>query len=148
LCPTGSSTYVGLTWPSTRNSYARTPDGSANWQITTNPTIDASNMSSTRVTATPVPKKGSGRSSNGSGSSGNSYTTPTLVTGKQTGWTKLQFPATDSTATSLTNAPVVTTPATSSNNNAGDVPRRVLLTVLIVALALSLFWCWKLFSLR
>jgi hypothetical protein len=128
-------------------SYARIPDGSTNWQITTNPTIDASNMSSTQVTATPVSTTVTGHS--GSGYNGNGNTTPTLtptlVSGKQPGWTKIQLPAITS-ATPIANSPLVTSPTISPTNNAWDVPRRVLLTVLVVALALSLFWCWKLFT--
>ena len=125
-------------------SYARIPDGSANWQITTNPTIDASNTSSTGVTPTPVSTKGSGVN----GSNGNGYTTPTLASGKQPGWTKLQLPVTDSSATPAATNPLVTSPSASSTGSAWDVPRRILSTVLVVALALSLFWCWKLFSAR
>ncbi len=128
-------------------SYARIPDGSASWQIATNPTIDASNTSSTGVTPTPVSTKGSGYS--GNGSNGNGYTTPTLVSGKQPGWTKLQLPATTgSSATPTATNPLVTSPTVSSTSRAWEVPRRILLTVLVVALALSLFWCWKLFSPR
>ncbi len=125
-------------------SYARIPDGSTNWQITTNPTIDASNTSSTQITSTPVPTKSSG--SSGTGSTGSGNTTPTLVTGKQPGWTKLQLPATNSAATPTTNSPLVASPAASTTSSAWDTQRRILLTVLVVALALSLFWCWKLFS--
>ncbi len=126
-------------------SYARVPDGSSNWQITASPTIDASNTPpSTQVTPTPVSTKGSSHS--GSSSTGNGYTTPTLVTGKQTGWTKLQLPTTDSLATPTSNSPLAASPAASTTSTAWNVPRRILLTVLVVALALSLFWCWKLFS--
>jgi hypothetical protein len=127
-------------------SYARIPDGSANWQITTNPTIDASNLSSTQVASTPISTKSSGHSGNTSTGSSNGNTTPTLVTGKQPGWTKLQLPAANSVATSTSNSPIVTTPATSTTSSAWNTQRRILLTILIVALALSLFWCWKLFS--
>ena len=127
-------------------SYARIPDGSANWQITTNPTIDASNPSSTQATATPVTTKGSGYSGSGSGYSGSGYTTPTLVTGKQPGWSKLQLPATNSSTAPGTTNPLVASPAASTTTNAWDAPRRILLTVLVVGLALSLFWCWKVFT--
>ncbi|HEY6541482.1 MAG TPA: lamin tail domain-containing protein [Ktedonobacteraceae bacterium] len=123
------------------NTYARIPDGSANWQITNNPTIDASNLPSMPVTSTPVTTTTTGGSGSGSTSSGN--TTPTPVTGKQPGWEKLQLPAADSAATPTTNSPLA---AASPKASAWDVTRRILLTVLIVALALSLFWCWKLFS--
>lgn len=124
------------------NTYARIPDGSANWQITNNPTIDASNLPSTPVTSTPVTTKTTG----GSGSSGTGNTAPTLVTGKQPGWEKLQLPATDSAATPTSNSPPVASPTTSPTTSAWDMQRRIILTVLVVALALSLFWCWKLFS--
>ncbi len=129
-------------------SYARIPDGSASWQITTNPTIDASNMSSTQATPThtPVSTKGSGYSGSGSGYTGSSYTTPTLVTGKQTAWSKLQLPTTDSSLAPAATNPLATTPAASTSSSAWDMTRRILLTVLVVALALSLFWCWKLFT--
>ena len=132
-------------------SYARIPDGSANWQITTNPTIDTRNQSSTQVPPTPtrVPTKTSSGSSNGSsgnGSSGSGNTTRKLVTGKQPDWGKLQLPAANASATPASNSPLVTSPAISPAVSAWDVPRRILLTVLVVALALSLFWCWKVFS--
>ncbi len=129
-------------------SYARIPDGSANWQITTNPTIDASNTSATQVTTTPVSTKSSGHSGNGYNGNGSGNTTPTLVTGKQPDWTKLQLPATNSSTTSTTNSLLVALPTTSTTSSAWDMPRRILLTVLVVALALSLFWCWKLFASR
>lgn len=125
-------------------SYARIPDASSNWQITTNPTIDASNSSSTQVTSTPVPTKSSGPG--GTGTTGSGSATPTLVTGKQPGWTKLHLPASNSAATPTSNSPLVASPTTSTTGSAWDTPRRILLTVLVVALALSLFWCWKLFS--
>jgi len=125
-------------------SYARIPDGSANWQITTTPTIDASNTPLPQTTPTPVPTKRSGNSGNSSTSNGG--TTPTLVTGKQPDWTKLQLPATNSSAPSTSNSPLVASPAASTTSSAWDVPRRILLTALVIALALSLFWCWKLFS--
>ena len=127
-------------------SYARIPDGSASWQITTNPTIDASNLSSTQATATPVTTKGSGYSGSGSGYSGSGYATPTLVTGKQPGWSKLQLPAANSSTAPGTTNPLVASPAPSTTTNAWDAPRRILLTVLVVGLALSLLWCWKLFT--
>ena len=126
------------------NAYARIPDGSTNWQITNNPTIDASNLPSTPITSTPVTTKTS--SGNGSGSTGTGDTTPTLVTGKQPGWEKLQLPAVDSAATPISNSPLVASPIASPISSAWDVQRRIILTVLVVALALSLFWCWKQFS--
>lgn len=126
------------------NSYARIPDGSTNWQITNNPTIDASNLPSTLVTSTPISTKTTGGSSRGSTGSGTTTRTP--VTGKQPGWTKLQLPVSNSAATPTSNSPLAASPPASPTASAWDVPRRIILTVLVVALALSLFWCWKLFS--
>lgn len=130
------------------NTYARIPDESANWQITNNPTIDASNLPSTPVASTPVTTTttSSGGNGNGNGSTGSGNTAPTPVTGKQPGWTKLQFPASDAAASATNNSPLVASPAASPKASAWDVTRRIILTVLVVALVLSLFWCWKLFS--
>jgi hypothetical protein len=33
----------------------------------------------------------------------------------------------------------------SGNTNELDVPRKLLLTLLVIALTLALLWCWKLF---
>ena len=126
------------------NTYARIPDGSANWQITNNPTIDAGNLPPTPVTSTPVTTKTTG--SSGSGSSGSSNTTPKPVTGKQPGWGTLQLPVANAAATPTSNSTLAASPAASPTASAWDVPRRIILTVLVVAFVLSLFWCWKLLS--
>lgn len=149
-------------------SYARVPDGGPTWVITSTPTIDANNISSvipvtptrTKAEATATARattgsnKGSGSSRGGgtSGSSGGTYgngsTTGTAqgqqhVVGVQPTWTSLTYPN-GVTATPSTNTP-------SSNvvlqvsNNALDVPHKILLTLLVVALAAVLFWCWRLF---
>lgn len=131
------------------NTYARIPDGSTNWQITSNPTIDASNLASKQVAPTPtkVPTKTPGSSSSSGYGPGNTANpTPTHITGKQPAWGKLQLPATNSTTTSTTNSPLVASPTTSPPASPWNTPRRILLTVLVVALVLSLFWCWKLYS--
>lgn len=133
------------------NTYARIPDGSTNWQITNNPSIDGGNLSSTQAAPTPtrVPTKtssGSGNGSSGYGSSGSGNTTRKPVTGKQPGWGKLQLPSATATVMSVSNSPLVTSPAASPTSSTWDMTRRILLTVLVVAFALSLFWCWKVFS--
>ena len=128
------------------NTYARIPDGSANWQITTNPTIDASNLASTPVAPTPSPVSTKTTGSSGSSSSGSGNTARKPVTGKQPDWGKLQLPAANTAATPASNSPLAASPAASPKASAWDVTRRILLTVLVVALVLSLFWCWKLFS--
>ncbi len=129
------------------NTYARIPDGSANWKITNNPSIDSTNIPPTPVTSTPVTTQTTGNTgSSGYSSSGSGNTPRKPVTGKQPDWGKLQLPAGDTAATPTSNSPLVTSPAASPTASAWDMTRRIVLTVLVVGLALSLFWCWKLFS--
>jgi hypothetical protein len=126
------------------DSYARIPDGSSSWKITATPTIDASNIASSPTSATPTsPAQGSG--------SGSTQATPApvLATGTQPAWNRLSLPpstpeaAAASPTSFVVNNPLVNTPVPASG--ASDVQRRVLLTVLLVLLAASLFWCWKSF---
>ncbi len=128
-------------------SYARIPDGSKFWHITNTPTIDASNNASQ-----PGPLASPTASSPNQGPSGSGYSTPTTlpVVGTQPAWSNLQFPRpataatvdVNSTPTTLTTSPTLTVPV----NESWDIHRRILLTALMVALALMLFWCWRLFS--
>lgn len=123
-------------------SYARIPDGSNTWRVTNTPTIDASNMAS-QVSPTPT----SSSSNQEPGGYGNTSSTPTLVTGTQPAWSNLQLPTQVAAFTSDVNPALITSPASSVPASDGwDTPRRILLTVLAVALALMLFWCWRLFS--
>jgi len=131
-------------------SYARTVDGASTWQISTLPTVDASNTSlvvtpTTSTSSSPISSSSGGRSGTGQGG----FITPTsstnrvLVSGRQPQWSNMQLPtvATIPTATLLQSSP---TP--SSTGNVGlDTTRRILLTILVIALALTLFWCWWLY---
>jgi len=126
------------------NSFARMPDGSTNWQITMKPTIDASNSSTLPATSTPVSTQGSSNSGSGSNGSGNAPST--VVSGKQPAWAKLQLPANTALETPVATSPLASSPTALSTNGAWDTTRRILLTVLVVALSLSLFCCWKLYS--
>ncbi len=133
-------------------SYARTADGSSTWQIRTLPTIDASNTSLLTPTATTSlsPTSSANGSKSGTGTGRGSFITPTsttskvYVSGRQPQWGNMQLPtaiATLPTATLLQSSP---TP--SSMGNVGlDTTRRILLTILVIALALTLFWCWWLY---
>lgn len=123
-------------------SYARIPDGGSTWELTGTPTIDASNTGS----------QSSSSASSGSSGSGSGNTPGTLVNGTQPAWSSLTLPGSASAtvpadSTSQNNTPQTyssspTTPA----NAPSDVPRRILLTVLVVVLGLMLFWCWRLFT--
>nr|HET6903581.1 hypothetical protein [Ktedonobacteraceae bacterium] len=134
-------------------SYARTADGASTWQISTLPTIDASNTSlvvtpTTSTSSSPTSEATSsssgGRSVNGQGG----FVTPTstrrvLVSGRQPQWSNMQLP----TVATMPTATLLQSPsASSSTGNVGlDTTRRILLTILVIALALTLFWCWWLY---
>ncbi len=149
-------------------SYARVPDGSPTWVITSTPTIDANNISSvipptpkrTKAEATATAratsgnKKGIGSTSSGGtgGSSGGSYdngnNTGTTngqqqANGVQPTWTSLKSPG------GVTATPSADTPSSNVvlqvSKNDLDVPHKILLTLLVTALAAALFWCWRLF---
>ncbi len=148
-------------------AYARVPDGSPTWVITSKPTIDANNISSvlplkptrTKVEATATARatsghtKGSGSSRGETSSRGSAYGNQSSGTGTKNGepqasgvqptWTSLQHSA-GTTATPSTGAPSSNTTLQVSNNDL-DVSHKILLTLLVIALAAALFWCWRLF---
>ena len=149
-------------------AYARIPDGSPTWVITSTPTIDANNISSvipptpkrTKVEATATARatsgknKGSGSINKGGtgGSRGDTHNNGSntgtangqqQVAGVQPTWTSLKYPD------GVTATPATGTPSSNAilqvSNNDLDVPHKILLTLLVVALAAALFWCWRLF---
>ncbi len=123
-------------------SYARMPDGSKTWRITNTPTIDASNMAS-HVNPTPTLSP----TNQEPGGYGNTGSTSTHATGTQPAWSNLQLPTQAATFTTAVNPALITSPASPvPMSNGWDTPRRIFLTVLAVALALMLFWCWRLFN--
>ncbi len=139
----------------TDDSFARIPDGSSNWKITTTPTIDAGNIETSSTTPTPNPSTSQGSSgSTGSGSTGStgSTSTPAIPTGTQPAWKQLSLPpdtSTSSTASSSTptvSTPLLSTPVPTPASSASATQHRILLTVLLILLAASLFWCWKTYS--
>jgi hypothetical protein len=122
------------------HSFARIPDGSNSWQITNTPTIDTSNMAS-QLTAT------ASSPSQGTGVFANATPTSALITGTQTVWSNLQFPTRVATATRDSNPSIIAVASPPTTVNDGwDTPRRILLTTLAVALALMLFWFWRLLN--
>ncbi len=137
------------------DSFARIPDGSSTWQITTTPTIDTSNIETSSTTPTPNPSSSQvPGGSSGSGSSGNSgstqaTSTPAFPTGTQPVWNKLSLPpatAAASPTSFIVNTPLANTPSPTPTSSASDTQHRILLTVLLVLLAASLFWCLKVYS--
>jgi hypothetical protein len=146
-------------------SYARIPDGSPSWVITSIPTIDSSNITSvippthtmTRAqsTATAHILRGTnGRSSSNRGTrngnegigTDNNGGTPTdgqQINGVQPTWSTLQHPVTVLTSQTLTTAS--SNSLVQGKSNELDILHKFLLIILIVALAAALFWCWRLF---
>jgi len=151
-------------------SYARVPDGSPSWIIASAPSIDTSNISSVMPPTATITKtearatahaeknnggsngsgngRGSGRGGGGSYGNGNGNGTGTTngqqIDGVQPTWTSLHHVGTTSTAPIVTqqgNDPIV---QTASDGTLG-IPHKILLTLLVVALAVTLFWCWRLF---
>lgn len=123
-------------------SYARTYDGAASWQLTSTPTIDASNGSSQ---TTPVATSTTPSYRKGSPTSGGSSNKAAVVSGTQPSWNKLHLPT--PTSTSVVNVPPRTSSSPAPPSSDGiDIPRRIILTTLLVVLALTLFWCWRLFT--
>ena len=128
-------------------SYARTSDGASSWEITSTPTIDASNTS-LQVTPSTI------SSSVGSGGTGNTRTTSgsnnsvhkVLVDGVQPPWSRLQLPSTTPTASVDFHSTSIATPTASPVSSGSDLLRRIVLTVLVIALGMALFWCWKVFN--
>jgi len=131
-------------------SYARTSDGASSWEITSAPTIDASNtslqvtptaiISSTRP-AGPAEPGGTSDTKTTSGSINGDH--KVLIDGVQPQWNRLQFPSTAPTASVDLHATTLTTPTPSPANSGLDLTRRIVLTLLVMALAGTLFWCWK-----
>ncbi len=146
-------------------SYARIPDGSPTWIIASTPTIDSSNTTSvippthtmTRAQATATARirrgtngRGSSNRGTGGGNGGvgtdNNGGTPTdgqQIDGIQPTWSALQHPVTVSTSQTLTTAS--SNSLVQGNSDGLDILHKFLLVVLIVALAATLFWCWRLF---
>lgn len=143
-------------------SYARFPDGASTWQITTSPTIGTSNMlirpsptatiheiararikRAVATARTPVSTSNKGVAGTTT-TMGNGDRPHVLVPGVQPNWQTLQVPlsATPSPST-LAPQPTSTPPSTLQTM---DRVHQVVLTLLGLALALALYWCWRLFK--
>ena len=133
-------------------SYARSADGASNWQIISSPTIESSNSTS-QITPPPSGHNGPGStpvSKNGAGGTpaGNSFNnTKALVNGIQPQWNNLQLPSVTPTATTNTDLPTVTAPLTLASN-VSNVPRQIILTILLILLAVVILWCWRVYYKR
>ena len=145
-------------------SYARIPDGGANWQISNYPTIGASNLLNA-PTATPSPPrikkvhtphvsrrgiKYSRNQGNDASSTTDSATAdgPVMNDGLQPSWHALQLP--EMTPSSL---PVIetTTPRPANQQPAGeagtsDLPKLLIVSSAVIVLGCILLWCRRFFT--
>src|SRR5437660_9982089 len=107
--------------------------------------MDASNSSlqgrSTAITSSigPTGPGGTVGTRTTSGSISGDHKVP--IDGVQPQWNRLQFPFTTPTASVDLHPTTLTTPTPSPAINGTDLPRRIVLTLLVIALAVTLFWC-------
>ncbi len=121
-------------------SYARLTDGASKWQVSSTPTIDASNNSSA-VSSTPTSTSTSAGQKGHTNGNGNNNAP--FASGTQPAWSKLQLPTPTSTPTSsISSTPLPSSPPAGIGS---DLPRRIAMTVFAVMLAFMLLWCWRLF---
>jgi hypothetical protein len=132
-------------------SYARVPDGKANWQLVGQPTIDASNNASGQpVTATPTktpsPTK-TPKAPKGTGSPGSTEANTPTNTGTQPAWGQLQLPpdTTPGTQPSAISPPAFNQNPPVAQNAALDSEHIALFATLLLLLCGVLAWCWRLF---
>ena len=121
-------------------SYARVTDGASKWQVSSTPTIDASNNSSA-VSSTPTSTSTSAGYKGHT--KGNDNNNAPFASGTQPAWSKLQLP----TPTTMPTSSISSTPLPPSlpAGVGSDLPRRIAVTVLAIMLALALLLCWRLF---
>ncbi len=122
-------------------SYARTSDGASSWIVTSAPTIDASNTS----LSTPTTSTGA----TGPGTLPTGATAQAMVSGTQPIWQKLSMPMATpqpagNTSSTSTSSPAPTSPITPTNGGL-DTTRRIILTLLVMALGATLFWGWRVY---
>ena len=133
-------------------SYARIPDGSNNWQITTTPTIGSSNQYPTGTVQTENATstqnhttKQKPTKTHGGGTANDGTSTDTSTTDIQPTWSTLGLPSSGSNN------------ATPQQDNSSlspisadpfDLLKKTLLTLFIVILFVALPWGWRLYKKR
>jgi len=136
-------------------SYARIPDGSQHWQITNYPTIAVSNTATAPTTTstagiptrTPLShhqrggngtkgQRASGRS-NSQDTKANQSDQPHLSNGAQPAWNRLQLPG-SSTPSLIAATPIAASTSPTQAGDATDTPKKIVLTLGTVVLALVL----------
>ena len=120
-------------------SYARTSDGAPTWEITSTPTIDASNTSLITPTAAGALP-------------GTPSATQAIASGTQPAWNKLLMP-TPTSQLVLAASPATVATASSQANSTGPtasssltLSQQIILTLLIIALGVTLSLGWRVFG--
>jgi len=128
-------------------SYARVPDG-GKWQVSNTPTIDASNGIQP-VATSPATSTSTGSGGYGGQNGSSASATAPVVAGTQPAWASLTLPMATPTLAPTAAVSVSSSALPPPSTQVGDdqtIPRRVILTLLVLALALTVLWCWRLFS--
>jgi hypothetical protein len=135
-------------------SYARIPDGSKDWQLVGQPTIDASNNlsnQSTTPTARPTPTGKSQATStvvSGNESTGSEKASTPISSGTEPAWNQVRLPP-GTTPPAQTPMPIVPNnlpqPDPVVNEGGLDGPHIALISIIALLLLAALAWCWRLF---
>lgn len=122
-------------------SYARTSDGGPSWEITSTPTIDASNTSLITPTAGTLP-----------GTPSATQVTQVIASGTQPTWKKMLMPMPTSqlvlaasTATAPTTPPQANSAAPTTSSI--SITQQIILTALIIALGITMYAGWRVLGL-
>ncbi len=137
-------------------SYARVPDGSSTWEDTGTPTIDASNtLSNLPATTTPTrTPKPANTPNTSSATAVDPASTATLTEppkanyGTQPPWGLIQLPTSTPTSTPVPGSTPGSSIAPAGSTNPPSATNGIALisiTLLLLALAATIIWCWKLF---
>lgn len=137
-------------------SYARTQDGSTDWQTSSVPTIASSNTivipptpppptptQSHRIT--PTPTKPHPKTTGSSPGKQATRTEPPAL-GTQPSWDQLQIPGTTTLTSDNPAAQPATTPVSNVPQSSGDeTKKKLLISCIAILLIIALLWCMKLF---
>jgi hypothetical protein len=148
-------------------SYARIPDGSNNWQVTTAPTLASSNILSTVTStktatktaktpkATSTPKHTTTRQSTntyGAATSNDGAGIDTSNTGEQPTWSALRLPSSHAntlqTDNTSQNNPATPSPSSNSPADFTALISKIVLTLLMVVFVFALLWGWQRYKKR
>jgi hypothetical protein len=132
-------------------SYARIPDGSNHWQITTTPTIASSNTTGPEQTGSGTSTQNhttrqKSTNTHKSGTSNNGASTDVPATGVQPTWGTLSLPSSGSNNVETTQHNSSLAPVSSITADHFDFLKSILFTLFIVVFFFALLWGWRLYK--